>query len=138
MPTLWLAHRASAGPDHRHHVGGRLNDIDLYYQNLNLSLYDTGSPTSGWFVQGSPNNGPPVPVPANAVAGSLVAPSAAAGTLVIGYGSNLGVSDGETNMDISLASTVAQGAKIALYIFDGTVMGWINALGAAALPAPGK
>jgi len=105
---------------------------------LNLSLYDTGSPTSGWFVQGSPNNGPPVPVPANAVAGSLVAPSAAAGTLVIGYGSNLGVSDGETNMDISLASTVAQGAKIALYIFDGTVMGWINALGAAALPAPGK
>jgi kumamolisin len=117
------------------------NDVALYYENLNLSLYDTGIQgefSTGFFVQGNVDNGSPQTVPAGAVAGALDAPSVAAGTLVVAFGTNPGGSDGEANMDISLASTVAQGATIAMYMFDGTTMGWINALGAAVHPAAGK
>ena len=122
------------------------NDITLYYQNLNLSLYSTGiqeQDNTGFFVQGS------VPVaeakaqavPAGAVTGHLAPPSVANKTLVVATTLNnlgAGYSDGETNMDVSLSSTVAQGATIALYFFGGTTQDWINVIGAAIHPATGK
>jgi hypothetical protein len=35
---------------------------------------------------------------------------------------------------ISLSSSVAQGAEIAVYLFDGSLQGWITALGQAIFP----
>jgi kumamolisin len=108
------------------------NDIALYYQNLNKSLY-----AAGWYVQGAGSawGGTAGQPPGGAVPGNLVPP-----TVVVALGTNSGSSDGELNMDISLSSSVAQGAEIAVYLFDDTVNGWITALGQAISPTqrPGQ
>jgi 6-phosphogluconolactonase len=104
------------------------NDIELYYQSLNKSLY-----SAGFYA---PGGSPVQTVPSNAVAGGFVPPSAAVGTLIVATTLNNlgpGLSDGETNMDVALASTVAQGATIAVYFFDGTANGWFNVLNEAIL-----
>ncbi len=108
------------------------NDIKLYYQNLNKSIYQ-----GGYYVQDA-SGYTPWNVPAGAVAGNLVAPSSGSGTLVVASGTNSGSSDGEVNMDISLSSTIAQQATIAVYIMDGTSNGWITALQKATIPGTGE
>lgn len=118
------------------------DDITLYFENLNKSIY-----TAGFYVQGSqptntevlgvPFSGVAQPPPANAVAGSFVAPSQTAKTLVFASGTNVPPSDGETNMDICIASTIAQGATITLYFYDGTAASYYNALMNAIKPNEG-
>jgi hypothetical protein len=106
-------------------------DITLYYQNLNLSLYEPG-----YYVQGqTPYT--PEPPPPGATKGNLVPPTVmiASAATATTFATNTGFSDGEINMDISLSSSVAQGAEIAVYLFDGSATGWITALGQAIQPA---
>jgi kumamolisin len=110
-------------------------DITLYYQNLNLSLYQ-----GSYYVTG-PGLNPASPP--GATTGNLVAPTPVIGTLGSPtapdtFATNLGQSDGEIEMDICLSSTVAQGAQIAVYLFDGSAQGWMQAAMEAIKPAQGQ
>lgn len=111
------------------------NDIKLYYENLNKSLF-----AAGFYVQGSTptSQGTATAPSAGAVAGKLVAPSPVIGSLTTSttFATNGGTSDGEINMDICLSSSIAQGAEIAVYLFDGSANGWLTILGQAISPAP--
>jgi kumamolisin len=120
------------------------NDIALYFENLNKSIYN-----AGFYVQGNqPTNsevpglaqgGVAEPPPADAVAGSFIAPSQAAGTLVFASGTNEPGNDGvETPIDICIASTIAQGATIMLYFCDLTATGFHSALTNAIMPNGGQ
>jgi kumamolisin len=120
-------------------------DITLYFQNLNMSLYSVGTQgqeSTGFFVQGNEAvtaSATAQTPPAGAVVGNLAAPNitvypTSIGGVPTGLLANNGISSGETNMDISLASTVAQGAAIVVYIFPGDAPGWIDALTAAIYP----
>jgi len=51
--------------------------------------------------------------------------------------SNSGVSDGETGLDITVASAIAQGAKIAVYFTGPTPQNIIHAIQRMVHPAPG-
>jgi kumamolisin len=99
------------------------NDLSLYYQNVNKSLYQ-----AGYYAQGG--TGTAIKPPVGAVVGNLPVP-----VPTIGLGANGGTSDGEVNMDICLASSVAPGAEIAVYFMDGGYTGWLAALQAAIFPA---
>lgn len=107
------------------------NDITGYFKNLNLSLYQSGN-----YYQVGPST-PVEPVPAGAISGNLAAPSIQFSTAT-GLLPNTGQSADELVMDISVASTVAQGAKVEVYCHDGSVNGWITALNAAIFPTAGE
>jgi len=120
------------------------NDIALYFENLNQSIYK-----AGFYVQGNqpantelpgvPFGGVAQPPPAHSVAGHFIAPSQAADTLVFASGTNTPGNDGiETPFDICIASTIAQGATIALYFYDGTAAGFYSALMNAIKPNGGQ
>jgi len=51
--------------------------------------------------------------------------------------SNSGKSDGETGLDITIASAIAQGAKIVVYFTGGTAQNIVHALGRMVHPNPG-
>ncbi len=111
-------------------------DIADYYKNLNVSLYD-----AGFFYKVNGSQSDPAQqatsVSPSAIAGSLAVPSIQFSTAA-GLLPNTAQSGDELTMDISVASTVAQGAQIEVYCHDGTVNGWIAALNAAIFPAAGE